>query len=65
MQDEAKRQKPSAIRKTNIDDLTYVLPESVSNVENGVGYFLGISSKTIPHRSCQNGNSTFIFLYYF
>jgi hypothetical protein len=35
-----------------IEDLEYALPESASNIKNGVGYMLGIVSKTIPYE-CQ------------
>lgn len=37
---------------TSLDDLVYALPEGVSNVENGLGYVVGIVSKTIPFESC-------------
>lgn len=36
----------------SLDDLVYALPEGLSNVENGVGYMVGIVSKTIPFESC-------------
>lgn len=36
----------------SIDDLTFALPEVVSNVENGVGYVVGIVSKKIPDNVC-------------
>lgn len=36
----------------SLDDLVYALPEVVSNVENGVGYVIGIVSKTIPDVTC-------------
>ncbi|MEX0649365.1 MAG: hypothetical protein WEA56_06835 [Balneolaceae bacterium] len=35
-----------------IDDLVYALPEVASNVENGVGYVVGIVSKKIPDNVC-------------
>jgi hypothetical protein len=36
----------------SIDDLTYALPEVVSNVQNGIGYVVGIVSKKIPDDVC-------------
>lgn len=36
----------------SIDDLIYALPEVASNVENGVGYVVGIVSKKIPDDVC-------------
>ena len=35
-----------------MDDVTYALPESISNVENGLGYMVGVFSKTIPFKNC-------------
>jgi hypothetical protein len=40
---------------TSMDDLVYTLPESLSNIENGLGYLVGIVSKTIPYQSCFDG----------
>lgn len=37
-----------------MNDLVYNLPVSFSNVEGGVGYLIGIVSKTIPFRGCFN-----------
>lgn len=37
---------------TSLSDLEYAIPESFYNVENGVGYVIGIVSKTIPFESC-------------
>lgn len=34
---------------TSIGDIEYALPEGLSNVENGLGYMLGIVSKTVPY----------------
>jgi hypothetical protein len=34
------------------DDLRYALPDAASNVENGVGYVIGIVSKSIPYKNC-------------
>lgn len=40
----------------SMDDITYALPNSISNVENGLGYMVGVSSKTVPYASCfENG----------
>lgn len=36
----------------SIDDITFGLPESISNVENGLGYVTGITSKIIPYKTC-------------
>ena len=36
----------------SVDDIIYSLPESFSNVENGLGYLVGIVSKTIRWMSC-------------
>jgi hypothetical protein len=36
----------------SMNDLVYALPGSLSNVENGLGYMLGIVSKTIWWESC-------------
>lgn len=37
---------------TSFDDLRYALPDVASNVENGVGYLIGIASKSIPYENC-------------
>jgi len=37
-----------------IDDLVYNLPDGFSNVENGLGYMVGIFSRNIPFRTCLN-----------
>lgn len=37
---------------TSFDDLRYALPDVASNVENGVGYVVGIASKSIPYKNC-------------
>lgn len=37
---------------TSLDELIYYLPDQFSNVENGVGYVIGIVSKTIPLDHC-------------
>ncbi len=36
----------------SLDDIAYTLPGSFSNVENGIGYMVGIVSKSIPYESC-------------
>lgn len=36
----------------SFDDLSYALPDAASNVENGVGYVIGIASKSIPYKNC-------------
>lgn len=44
----------------NIGDLEYGLPEGLGNVENGLGYVVGIVSKIIPYKNCTDeiGNLT-------
>lgn len=42
----------------SLDDLTYSLPETFSNVENGAGFLIGIDSKYVPYASCENENQT-------
>lgn len=37
---------------TSLEDLIYALPDIYSNIENGVGYFIGVNSKVIPYKSC-------------
>lgn len=37
-----------------MNDLIYNLPASFSNVEGGIGYVIGIVSKTIPFKGCFN-----------
>ncbi len=38
----------------SLDDISYALPGSYSNVENGLGYMVGVSSKIVPYESCFN-----------
>ncbi|TVQ04902.1 MAG: hypothetical protein EA359_04905 [Balneolaceae bacterium] len=38
----------------SLDDLVYILPDSFSNVEGGIGYLVGIVSKSIPYKSCYS-----------
>lgn len=35
-----------------LDDITYALPQTLLNVENGLGYVIGIDSKYIPYEGC-------------
>ncbi len=39
---------------SSIDDLEYFINSTSSNVENGLGYVIGIDSKWVPYRSCTN-----------
>ena len=39
---------------SDIDDLVYFLPDGFSNVNNGLGYMVGIFSRNIPFRTCLN-----------
>lgn len=43
---------------SSLSDLTYALPETFSNVENGVGFLTGIDSKYLPYESCENEGKT-------
>lgn len=46
---------------TSINDLEYFLDETTSNVEDGLGYVIGIDSKWVPLQTCLTpDNSTFI-----
>ena len=45
---------------TLTDDLVYTLPGSISNVENGLGYMVGIDSKVIPYESCYDDQEELI-----
>jgi hypothetical protein len=38
----------------SLDDISYALPGSYSNIENGLGYMVGVSSKIIPFESCYD-----------
>jgi hypothetical protein len=44
----------------SVDDLHYTLPDVASNVENGVGYVIGIASKSIPYKNCYDENEEII-----
>lgn len=39
---------------SDLEDLIYTLPDGFSNVENGLGYMVGIFSRNIPFRTCLN-----------
>ncbi|MEX1268695.1 MAG: hypothetical protein WEA56_06805 [Balneolaceae bacterium] len=41
----------------SLDDIIYTLPQTFSNVNNGLGYVLGIDSKYIPYRGCLDEDS--------
>lgn len=43
-----------------LDDILYALPQTLNNVENGLGYVIGIDSKYVPYEGCldQKGNLT-------
>lgn len=40
-----------------LDDVIYALPQTLLNVNNGLGYVLGVDSKYIPYRGCLDENS--------
>lgn len=42
----------------SIDDLTYFLDGTASNVENGLGYVVGTDSKLVPYFTCQTPDSS-------
>ena len=41
-----------------LDDITYALPQTVRNVEMGLGYVIGIDGKYVPYEGCldERGN---------
>lgn len=45
---------------SSLDDLEYSQLELVSNVENGLGYMVGVYSKIIPYETCTNENGWLI-----
>lgn len=49
---------PWSVDVSSMDDLTYALPQTFSNVENGVGFVTGIDSKSVPYASCENEAQT-------
>jgi hypothetical protein len=40
----------------SFDDLIYAQPDYISNIENGLGYMVGIYSKVIPYKTCHTAN---------
>lgn len=42
---------------TSLEDIIYYLPDIYSNIDNGVGYLVGVNSKAIPYKSCYNDDS--------
>lgn len=38
----------------SLDDVTYALPQTFRNVENGLGYVMGIDGKYIPFQGCND-----------
>ncbi len=38
----------------SLNDLQYSQPEVLSNVENGLGYMVGVYSKVVPYKICLN-----------
>jgi hypothetical protein len=43
---------------SSIEDLEYFINSTSSNVENGLGYIVGIDSKWVPYQSCTNEQET-------
>lgn len=43
---------------SSIGDLEYFINSTSSNVEDGLGYVVGIDSKWVPYRSCTNEEVT-------
>ncbi|WP_237852869.1 DUF4249 domain-containing protein [Rhodohalobacter sulfatireducens] len=41
-----------------LNDVIYALPQTLNNIENGLGYVIGIDSKYVPYKGCldQKGN---------
>lgn len=44
----------------SFDDLVYAQPDYQSNVENGLGYMVGIYSKVIPYATCHTANRSLV-----
>lgn len=44
----------------SMDDQTYALPDGFSNVEEGLGYVVGIYSKVVPYKTCRNDRGDLI-----
>ncbi len=39
---------------TSLEDIIYSLPDIYSNIDNGVGYLVGVNGKAIPYKSCYS-----------
>lgn len=44
----------------SLDDVIYALPQTFRNVEDGLGYVIGIDGKYIPYEGCTDENDLFI-----
>lgn len=44
----------------SLDDITYALPQTLRNVDQGIGYVIGIDGKYIPYEGCKDENGYFI-----
>ncbi len=44
----------------SMDDFLYAIPDGFSNVEDGLGYMIGIDSKIIPFESCRDDQAELI-----
>ena len=44
----------------SMEDLVYALPGQFSNVENGLGYLVGIDSKIVPLKSCFDDQAVLV-----
>jgi hypothetical protein len=52
---------PDYPKLARIEQSVVVLPEGISNVENGVGFVGGIVSKTVPYKGCfKEGTDVFV-----
>lgn len=45
---------------SSIDDFVYTLPDGFSNVEDGLGYMVGVVSKLFPFESCRDENGQLV-----
>lgn len=45
---------------SSIDDLEYFINSTTSNVENGLGYVIGIDSKWVPYRACVSSDRSIV-----
>lgn len=43
-----------------LDDVIYALPQTLQNVEMGLGYVIGIDGKYIPYEGCTDGRGNII-----